>query len=183
MSPLHLPRLVINRVEECTVRKTAATGDSAQSHGTPRVGFQQIGDAERILLMHIEQAGIRGKRGRRIVEHVVVHQGSGDQGILHGIPLRFSTLVEVQRGIRTNRRGIVVHQAQLAGQQVFASYAIQHEEVAVACGLHNHLANPPAKRQIRDNRRLRRIPVMRIVRRGREVPDDLARIHIHCQQA
>ena len=61
---------------------------------------------------------------------------------------------------------------------MFARDAIDDEEVAVARGRRDQLARPAIELAVDEHRRLRRVPVVRVVRRGLVVPRHLARIDI-----
>ena len=76
----------------------------------------------------------------------------------------------------------VVDEAELAGHEMLAGRAVEHEEVAVARRRHHQLAHPAVERHVDENRRLRRIPVVRVVRRGLVVPRHLAGIDVHREQ-
>src|SRR5207248_214922 len=58
---------------------------------------------------------------------------------------------------------------------VLAGHAIDGEEVAVAGGRRDELAGPAVDRRIEEDRRLRRIPVVCVVRRRLEIP-----LHLPC---
>ena len=62
---------------------------------------------------------------------------------------------------------------------MFAGYAIEHKEVAVAAGVKQQLAWLPLEFPIDDDWSLGRIPIVRIMRRGLEIPRQFPRIHIH----
>ena len=49
--------------------------------------------------------------------------------------------------------------------EVLARDAIEHEEVAVACRGHHELPHAPVERRVHEHRRLRRVPVVHVVRR------------------
>ena len=66
----------------------------------------------------------------------------------------------------------------LAGHEMLAGHAIEHEVIAVAGRLHHQLAGPAVELPIEEHRRLRGVPVVRVVWRGRVVPRQLARVDV-----
>src|SRR5215831_8752788 len=65
---------------------------------------------------------------------------------------------------------------------MLAGNAIKHEEVSVARRLQDELAWLAAQLAVYNDRRLRRIPIVRIVRRSLVIPSHLARIDVYRHQ-
>ena len=141
--------------------------DPAETHRAARIRLHQVADRQPVVLVDIEQPGVGRERRRRIVQHAAVHERAGDLRILVRVPLRLSLCVEPLRPH--------VGQPELARDQVLAGGAIEHEEIPVARRRHHQLARAAVERRVDDRRRLRRIPVVRVVRRRLEVPLHLAR--------
>src|SRR5215469_6859251 len=74
MPPGDLSRFVVDRVDESAPIEARAAAGSAEAHGTARVGIHEVADAERILLVNIEQTGIRREGWRRIVGHIAIDE-------------------------------------------------------------------------------------------------------------
>ena len=142
---------------------------AAESHRAARIGLGEIVHRVAVLRGNVHQAGIGTVSRRRPVRHALI--GGRDQratrieilgGIAHGLALGVDALGPI--------RGF----AELRGHQMFAGEAIQREEVTVAAGLQHQLARAAVELAIDQNRRLRRIPIVSIVRRGLVIPGDLA---------
>ena len=69
------------------------------------------------------------------------------------------------------------------GEQALAVGAVQDKEVAVARGLHQHLARLAVEAAIHQHRDLGRIPIVRVVRRNLESPGELPGIRIQRDDA
>ena len=67
---------------------------------------------------------------------------------------------------------------ELAGGDVLAGQAVHDEDVAVARRLHDELPRLAVDLAVDEHRRLRRVPVVRVVWRRREVPGELAGVHV-----
>ena len=65
---------------------------------------------------------------------------------------------------------------------MLTGHSVKHVEITVAGGHHDQLADASVEGHVGENRRLGRIPVMRVVRRCLEIPGHLARIHVDCDQ-
>ena len=63
-------------------------------------------------------------------------------------------------------------------QNVLARASVEHEEVSVAARLREQFAMHAVIHVVEQYRRLHRVPVVRVVRRGLEVPVQLARVGI-----
>src|SRR5437899_754305 len=68
VAPLHLAGFVIDGIEEGAPVGSAAGADSTEAHGAARIRFKKIADAQTVLLMHVEEPGIRREGGRRKVQ-------------------------------------------------------------------------------------------------------------------
>ena len=62
---------------------------------------------------------------------------------------------------------------------MLAGNAIQDKEITIPAGIEQQLARLPLEFPIDDDRSLGRIPIVRIMRRGLEIPRQFPRIHIH----
>ena len=71
---------------------------------------------------------------------------------------------------------------ELRRHEMLARGAIEHEEVAIARRLQHELAVAAAERGVDQHRRLRRIPVVGVVRRRREMPGQLAGVDVQRHQ-
>ena len=122
----------------------------------------------------VEQAGfgiearrlpVRGAAGGGRNQHAVRRR------ILRGIGNRLALCVEILlRPIqRVDER---------LRQDLLAGGAVQHEEVAVAAGLRHQLARLAVDHAVEQHRRLHRVPIVHVVRRGLEIPDQLAGVRI-----
>ena len=68
-------------------------------------------------------------------------------------------------------------------QQILPVGAVEDEEVAVARGLHQHLARLAVKIAVDQHRRLDRVPVVSVVRRSLKGPCQLAVVRMDCHDA
>ena len=71
----------------------------------------------------------------------------------------------------------------LRRQEVLAVRAIEQEEVAVAVRLRQQLARLPVDDAVDEHRRLRGVPVVRVVRRHLVVPRQLAGVRIDARRS
>ena len=109
LPPRDLAGLVVDGDDVRAPVEIAAAAGAAQAHRSARIGLHQVADAHRVLLVHVEQPGVRRERRRRIVQDVAVHERAGDGGVLVRIALRLALRVEARRP--------VVDEAELAGQR------------------------------------------------------------------
>src|SRR5215813_5724025 len=70
----------------------------------------------------------------------------------------------------------------LFGQQEFARYTVEDIMESVAAGHDHQLTRPPANRRIEQDRNLRGVPIMRVVRSKLEMPFQLSGVHIQGEQ-
>ena len=98
------------------------------------------------------------------------HERAGNRRFLLGIRLGRAVLAHARRPVRVR--------AELRRHDVLAGHAIDREEVAVARRRRHQLARLAVDHAVDQDRRLRRIPVVRVVRRGLEVPRHLAGVDV-----
>ena len=117
----------------------------------------------------VEQSTFLTVARRKPVGRAADRKRPSDTWLLRRVGNRLSARTDPFRPVQRNIR---------RRHQVLAGYAVQHHKVPIARRLSQQLARFAVHRLVEQNRRLDVVPVMRVVRRGLEVPFQLARIHI-----
>src|SRR5581483_10252160 len=165
--------LVIDGPQECPARNTIIRA------GPPVgavLGFEEI-NAVADLSAHDTQAGVRIKARRTEVggAALVGRYQDATFGRILGWIWNWASLLIDSFG--------PVHRGEWFGQQTLATRPLEHEEVAIARGLHQQFSRLPVKSDIRQNWNFVGIPIVRIVRRGLEAPDEFPRIRVERNDA
>ena len=177
MPPGDLAGLRIDRRQEVAERSELRDRLAAEAHRSARIGIGQIEHVEAVVLLDVEEAGVRRVRRRRPVRHAAFdrrHERAGNRRFLRRIRIDLARRPLAERPVR--RRAV------LARDEVLAGDAIERVEVAVARRGRHELARLAVDRRVDQDRRLRRIPVVRVVHRRLEVPRHLAGVDVDRDQ-
>ena len=172
--PDDLAGLVVDRGDEAAQRPDADLVLAAEPHRAARIGLGQVVHRVGFARRHVEQAGVGavGRRrpvGRRRRWPATPARRRCDvlRRIAHRLSLRVHPLRPVHRV------------GELARHQVLAGPAIEREVVAVAARASApSCAAAAAELAVDQHRRLRGIPVVRVVRRRLVVPLHLAGVDV-----
>ena len=119
-----------------------------------------------------EQAGGRIEAGRHPVRGAVRtwrNEGAIGLGLFRRIRNRLAARVDAERPIGGDKWRV---------QDMFASGAVEQEEVAIAAGLGEQLAMDALIVIINEHRGLDRVPIVGVVRGGLKMPDQFAGIGV-----
>ena len=132
----------------------------------------EVVHAEAARGVRVEQTRSRAEaRWRPVLSAALIrrHERTVGLRLLRRVGNRLALRVHALRPVRLDV---------LAAEDVPAVGAIEHEEPAVAARLREQLARLPVDLAVDEHRRLRRVPVVRVVRRRLEVPRQLPRVRI-----
>ena len=156
VGPADLAGLVVDGFED------AFAPDAVVGAGPAEGAVGGLGEVDAVAGVRVddEQAGLGVEAGRAVVGQAAF-VGRDQAAVGRGLLCRdwewAGLLVDAQRP---------VHRAEGRGEQALAVGAVEHEEVAVARGLHQHLARLAVKVAVDQHGRFDGVPVVGVVRRG-----------------
>ena len=171
MAPADLARLVVDGLQRAADVAGVSLGGGPSLRARVRVG--EIQDAERLRRAEIQKSRVGIETRRRPVGRAA--RVRRDQrarharvllGVSNGLPLRVDLFRPVRR-VEELRR-----------EDVLAVGAIEQHVVAVAVRLRDELARTAVDHAVDEHRRLRGVPVVRVVRRHLVAPHHLAGVRI-----
>ena len=173
-----LAGLVVDRLQRARPGADLADGLAGQPHRAARIGFGQVEDVEAVVLVDVEEARLRRERRRRPVRRRRLRPAT------RASPGMMASFAGFGSGAPFLRRPFaqLVVVPNLRRDDRLAGHAIEREEVAVARRGRNELARPAVDHAVDQDRRLRRVPVVRVVRRGLVVPGHLAGVDVERDQ-
>ncbi len=135
------------------------------------LGFEEI-DSVAVLSAHDEQAGSRIKTRRAEVGGAVLVGRYQDTA-----PLRKLGWIRNRASLGIDSLG-PVHGGKWGGEQALAIRPVEDEEVSIARGLHQQLARLAVEIGIHQHGDLVRIPIVCVVRRDLEAPDQFPGVRV-----
>ena len=172
VEPFHRSRFVVDRANAAAASATASCAHKAIAFGA-FIGIGEIVHAERFGSAHIEEAGLRAVAGRLPVGG---RTGTDQHAIDRRILLRIRNRLALR--IDALRPGHVFGIDERLRQQILPADPVEHEEIAVARALHEHLARLAVPGAVEEHRDLCAVPIVRIVRRALEVPDHFSGVGV-----
>src|SRR5580704_7423879 len=169
MAPLHISGLVVDRFEHMLRPKIAYRPSISLG---PFTSVREVGHTITKKRVDIKQACLRTKAGRHPIGSS--HSIDGQQVAVYRrfllrvrdrLPFGINSLRPIQRNKRF-------------GDDVGSIGAIEHEKVTVARGLRQKLPRLAFDVSIKKDRRLGIVPVVRIMGRSLEIPNQFARVRI-----
>ena len=164
MSPLRFAGPVVDRAERRADAAHRARGVAGAAEGRT-VHIPLVVNLVALRRVQINQSRVRVEgRWRPVLAAAVIrrNEGATKRCFLLRIGNRLSLVIESFEPVgRFDVRN---------GEQVLPGDAIEHEEDAVAAGLCEQFPRLPVERSVEQYGNLRRIPIVRVVRRGLEVP-------------
>ena len=138
MGPPDLARLVIDGIEH------SAVGDAIVRTSPTLCSVLGLSEIDTVANAgtHDKQPGFGVEAGRPVIGKAAFirrDQAAIGRRIFFGIRNRLALLVDTQRPVRRTKRN---------GQETFTGGAIEHEEIAIARGLHEHFAGLSMKHTV-----------------------------------
>src|SRR5438270_2457857 len=171
--PAQFPRFIIDRLQLCLSKKAVIRASPA-IFAVLRLG--EI-NAVAIARANEKQTGLGIETWRAIIgraSFVRRNQSAIARRLLRRIRNGASALVHA---------GGPIDRSECRREKALPGRAVQHKEITIARSLQQHLARSPFEFSIDQNRNFDGIPIVRVVRRRLETPDQLAGVGIEGHNA